>query len=81
MKVIIWDVAKKIVFHELQGHHASVLSLQWSPDGKILASGALDRRIKLWDTEGGLKTLELDDMGSQVQSFSPDIAIILFWTT
>src|SRR2546429_3629670 len=41
------------------GHSAGISSVAFSPDGKILASGAFDGIIKLWDVQSGkeLRTL------------------------
>jgi WD40 repeat protein len=43
----------------LQGHNDRVIGVAFSPDGRTLASGSLDRTIKLWDRQAGrcLKTL------------------------
>ncbi|KAL7285253.1 hypothetical protein ACG7TL_000347 [Trametes sanguinea] len=37
----------------LSGHSRSISSVKFSPDGKMLASCAADRLIKLWDAENG----------------------------
>jgi WD40 repeat protein len=34
---------------EIQGHQNSVFSLVYSPDGKVLLSGARDARLKVWE--------------------------------
>ena len=36
-----------------QGHHASISSLAWSPDGQRLASASQDGRIQVWDSHRG----------------------------
>ena len=58
----------------LTGHKSEVLSLTFSPDGKMLASGSRDRTIKLWDVGTGhpKKTLTGHTAGVYSVAFSPD---------
>ena len=37
----------------LKGHAGTVTSVAFSPSGKILASGSVDQRVRLWDTTTG----------------------------
>ncbi len=37
----------------LEGHTAPVISLAFSPDGTLLASGSMDEKIRLWDVRSG----------------------------
>jgi WD40 repeat protein len=79
---VIWVVLPKRKKLELvwQASHApssnagalnDILSLAFSPDGKLLASSALDGTIKIWDVSKGalLKTLQ---SGASSLTFSPD---------
>ena len=43
----------------LAGHRKGALTLGFSPDGKLLASGSADHTIKLWDVESGRDLLTL----------------------
>jgi WD40 repeat protein len=58
----------------LKGHAEDVMSVAFSPDGKILASGSMDDSINLWDVASGKNTATLKGHANDVYSvaFSPD---------
>ena len=62
----------------LEGHTRNVYSVTFSPDGTILASGALDPAIKLWDvaTQTNIATRTRFTSGVYSVSFAPDGAIL-----
>src|SRR5271157_20387 len=39
--------------HTLRGDQAAITRLAWSPDGRMLASGAGDSAVRIWDAETG----------------------------
>jgi COMPASS component SWD3 len=49
-KAVIWDLQDRRVIAVLSGHSAPVVAVAVSPDGKTIATGALepDCSIKLW---------------------------------
>ncbi len=48
--VIILDEKKLVIIQKLQLNH-SVYAVEWSPDGKVLATGGIHLPIILWNTE------------------------------
>jgi WD40 repeat protein len=52
-KVRVWNVNTATLAWSGEGHKQSVLSLAFSPSGKLLASGSADGAIKIWKVEDG----------------------------
>ncbi|KAK3995678.1 HET-R [Cladorrhinum sp. PSN332] len=76
-----WISAKPVVeadwnvcLQTLEGHHDSVNSVTFSPDGQRLASGSSDNTVKIWDPASGqcLQTLEGHHDSVNSVAFSPD---------
>ena len=63
---------------ELAGHRDTVLALAFSPDGKLLASGAGDSSLYVWDTATGRKLTVRGDHRDTVLdlAFNPDGTIL-----
>src|ERR1700722_5391953 len=50
----------------------AILSLAYSPNGKILASGGRNDAVLLWDAESGALLRKLDEQWVWALAFSPD---------
>jgi hypothetical protein len=49
----LWDVTSGKELRQLKGTRNAVLTLSFSPDGAILASGGTDRTVRFWETATG----------------------------
>ena len=47
----LWDADRKLYNDTLFGHSSFVKIVVFSPDGKLIASGAHDHDIRIWDSE------------------------------
>ena len=56
MAIRLWDVETGKNIHTFWGHTTDVQSLDFSPDGTFLASGADDGTILLWDVKSFIDT-------------------------
>ncbi|KAG5189879.1 WD40-repeat-containing domain protein [Tribonema minus] len=51
--VKVWNTATKECVMAFKGHGAEVCEVQFSPDGFLLASGARDGDVRIWDVRAG----------------------------
>ncbi len=73
-KVRLWNVGSASLAWSGEGHKQSVLSLAFSPSGKLLASGSADGAIKIWRVEDGSLVASLEGHSGKVLAlaFSAD---------
>lgn len=81
-KIYLWNISNGSLTHTFTRNRASYVSIAFSPDSKILASGTGNGTVELWDVSTGqqIRTLrhfevkEDPNDGSSVSSvvFSPD---------
>jgi hypothetical protein len=73
-----WDVNQGRVTRSFSGHKDAIYALALSPDGKLLATGSYDQKIKLWNVASGseLRTLSGHNGAVFDISFRPDGRIL-----
>jgi WD40 repeat protein len=53
MEVLVWDVKTGRILHHLKGHDGPVNCVVFTPDGRHVLSGGVDKSIRIWDSETG----------------------------
>ncbi len=73
-EIYLYDIVTGKDKHILKGDQDFITSIVFSPDGKTLASGSLDKTIYLWDVDTGAHKQTLEGHPDEVTrvSFSPD---------
>jgi WD40 repeat protein len=73
----ICDPSAKIELATLVGHKAGVIQLDFSTDGRTLASGSDDQTVKLWNLAIGREVITLKtDVPQYFVKFSPDGTVL-----
>jgi WD40 repeat protein len=57
----------------MKGHEHAVFGVEYSPDGKYIASASFDYSVRLWDAEQGVELDRVTGEGFATKAvFSPD---------
>ena len=80
-----WDVVSGRVLKTFAGYSSAVRSIAFSPDGRLLASGSVDKKVSLWDVETGKIIKTFTGHAGEVNTvlFTPDGSSLLSgsWST
>ncbi|MDX1564057.1 MAG: WD40 repeat domain-containing protein [Phycisphaeraceae bacterium] len=73
--VFVYDLKAGKKVHQLKGHDSEVMAIDFSPDGRLLATGDEEAKIRIWDLATGrnVQTLQPnEEIRLCALAFSPD---------
>ncbi len=71
----LWELTQRAFFRgPMVGHTGAAYSITATPDGRVLATGAADETVRLWDPVTGRERYALGPLGAEVNgvAFRPD---------
>jgi WD40 repeat protein len=81
-EVKLWDVRTGKELHTFKDHTDAIMAAEFSKDGKLLASAAKDRTVRIWDVKSRKERHVLRHSGwVRSVSFSPDGKILACGTS
>ena len=77
-QIKIEDVVTQKELIRINGHSQRVTTLAYTPEGRFLISGSLDKTVKLWDAAVGrlVREIRIDAAVSSVDSNGKTVTII-----
>lgn len=72
-QIKVWDVASREMIADLPAG-VSNLDLEWSPDGRLIATTGIDAVVRIFDVESKIQVRSLPGAGGEIQDveFGPD---------
>jgi RNA polymerase sigma factor (sigma-70 family) len=69
----VWEVSSGKQLFTLVGHESGIKSIDYSPDGKLLATGGNDKSVRIWNADNGKEIRRMNDHTGAVEAvaFSP----------
>ena len=78
-QVLVWEWQSETYILKQQGHYYDLNSFAYSPDGRTLASGGDDCKLKLWSVESGFSFVTFNEHTAPITSivFAPTSNAVL----
>ncbi|VDM60532.1 unnamed protein product [Angiostrongylus costaricensis] len=65
-QLVVWEWQSETYVLKQQSHSQRILTMQYSPDGSLLATGAEDGKVKIWSGRTAFCTVTFDEHTSAV---------------